>query len=274
MLQAAGERGAPLELQAAKSRVLHTEPAAGAVGLAAAAGRLQRLPGQPVLHLRHTNPHVSAILQVLLSSSSWREGRKEGSYRICSSRLGLVTWCDMTSITSAHPACHSRKPENQVVAKHMLRRERDDPMMEEARFSDCFEWWGHAASVGVTSACCGQGHADKAPATRGWVARRGGGAQPSAEGALAGVSSFAYQGTNSHVVLGGPCAAPARLSRPGHLWQRRRYWFQVRAPGMPLPHGYGARTVTLACQHVREGFLQHCARFLLLGAAWLGLLGS
>ena len=65
VLQAGGEQGTPLELQAAKSRLLHTEPAAGAVGLAAAAGRLQGMPGgQAMLHLRHVNPHVSAIFQV------------------------------------------------------------------------------------------------------------------------------------------------------------------------------------------------------------------
>ena len=109
----------------------------------------------------------------------------------------------------------------------------------------------HSASE-VHLCALGQSHVDKAPATRGWAARRAGGAQPSAEGALAGVSSFAYQGTNSHAVMTGPCAAPARLARPGQLWQRRRYWFQVGALGTALPHEHGAHDLHhLHAQHYR-----------------------
>ena len=59
VLQAQGER--PLELQAAKSRVLHTEPAAGAVGLANLVLRLRQTGRHETLHLRHVNPHVSSI---------------------------------------------------------------------------------------------------------------------------------------------------------------------------------------------------------------------
>ena len=52
--------------QAAKARLLHTEPAAGAVGLAMMLRRLQQQPGHVALHLRHINPHVSSIFQVAL----------------------------------------------------------------------------------------------------------------------------------------------------------------------------------------------------------------
>lgn len=57
--------GLPLELQAAKSRVLHAESAAGAVGLLALAQRLQS-SSQPgiMLQLRKLNPYVSSAFQV------------------------------------------------------------------------------------------------------------------------------------------------------------------------------------------------------------------
>ncbi len=65
MLQVSREEArAPLELQAAKSRLLHTEPAAGALGLALLAARLQGMPSHHTLHLRSVNPHVAAIFQV------------------------------------------------------------------------------------------------------------------------------------------------------------------------------------------------------------------
>ena len=53
--------GRPLELQAAKSRVLHTEPAAGAVGLANLVLRLRKEGAHETLHLRIINPHVGSI---------------------------------------------------------------------------------------------------------------------------------------------------------------------------------------------------------------------
>lgn len=65
VLQSAGaEGGAPLELQAAKSRLLHLEPAAGSAGLAMLLARLQQAPSHETLHLRAINPHVAAIFQV------------------------------------------------------------------------------------------------------------------------------------------------------------------------------------------------------------------
>lgn len=66
VLQVSGEEAGqqPLELQAAKSRLLHTEPAAGALGLAMLAARLQGFASHQFLHLRSVNPHVAAIFQV------------------------------------------------------------------------------------------------------------------------------------------------------------------------------------------------------------------
>lgn len=60
------DAAAPLELQAAKSRLLHTEPSAGALGLAMLSARLQHMPGHIMPHLRTVNPHVAAIFQVSL----------------------------------------------------------------------------------------------------------------------------------------------------------------------------------------------------------------
>ena len=65
----------PFALQAAKSRVLHTEPAAGAVGLAAMAAQLSQMPSPAMLHLRHVNPHVAAIFQVC-----WIDGHSPSAY--------------------------------------------------------------------------------------------------------------------------------------------------------------------------------------------------
>lgn len=53
--------GRPLDLQAVKSRLLHTEPAAGAVGLAMLVKRLQLKGAHHNLHLRTINPHVESI---------------------------------------------------------------------------------------------------------------------------------------------------------------------------------------------------------------------
>ncbi|PSC67706.1 polyketide synthase [Micractinium conductrix] len=60
MLQASGR--APLELHAAKSRLLHAEPAAGAVGLAQLVLRLGQMGRHHNLHLHAINPHVASPL--------------------------------------------------------------------------------------------------------------------------------------------------------------------------------------------------------------------
>jgi hypothetical protein len=43
----------------------------------------------------------------------------------------------------------------------------------------------------------------------------------------AGISSFAYQGTNSHVVAGAP-VEPAVPQQQAMMWQCARFWYQVR----------------------------------------------
>ncbi|KAL4433580.1 hypothetical protein ABPG75_000021, partial [Micractinium tetrahymenae] len=139
----------PLELQAAKSRVLHTEPAAGAVGVAQLALRLGQAGRHDILHLRVLNPHVASVIE------------------------------------------------------------------------------GHAS----TTAC-----RQDAPA----VYRA-----PELHGS---VSSFAFQGTNAHAVLGLPGLAVIRTPR-AEPWQRNRLWYQ--APPHPLlQHFKGlSRPPTSAAPH-------------------------
>lgn len=55
----------PLETQAAKSRLLHTEPAAGALGLACLVMRLGQATSHILPHLRTLNPHVAGLAQGL-----------------------------------------------------------------------------------------------------------------------------------------------------------------------------------------------------------------
>lgn len=64
--------GKPLELQAAKSRVLHTEPAAGAVGLANLVLRLRKVGVHETLHLRNINPHVGNIFNSQTGKKDFR----------------------------------------------------------------------------------------------------------------------------------------------------------------------------------------------------------
>ena len=64
---------------------------------------------------------------------------------------------------------------------------------------------------------------------RGLLARRGAGAPLQIMRAAAGVSAFAYQGTNAHAVLGGPEPGVRALAASAELpWRRRRFWFQAR----------------------------------------------
>lgn len=86
---------------------------------------------------------------------------------------------------------------------------------------------------------CLQGSASKCT-NRGWLARREATALASpnaSEDAIAGgVSSFAYQGTNSHVVLGGMCRHPARVEQPQRHWQHRKFWFQACTSHSAMRH--------------------------------------
>jgi hypothetical protein len=80
----AGSAGAkarrPLELQAAKCALLHGEPAAGALGLAAAAARLRQAGGPAMLHLRALNANLAPVFQVRRGL-----GVRDG---VCSRRAG------------------------------------------------------------------------------------------------------------------------------------------------------------------------------------------
>lgn len=67
-----GPDGEPLSMQAAKSRLLHTEPAAGAVGLASLVLRLGQQGRHEALHVRTLNPYVSSIFQTQRSAGSSR----------------------------------------------------------------------------------------------------------------------------------------------------------------------------------------------------------
>lgn len=107
--------------QAAKARLLHTEPAAGAVGLAMLLRRLHQQPGHVALHLRHLNPHVASICQVggLYSLSvmglCFAKGTAIGAFRSRTS-VGIwlvhqVLWCVNGCLrprTGAHPDVHGR----------------------------------------------------------------------------------------------------------------------------------------------------------------------
>ena len=71
----------PLSLQAIKSQLLHSEPAAGAVGLASMARRLRQDDCQRMLHLRTINPHVIGLFQnhaLRTETRGWHLQRQEG----------------------------------------------------------------------------------------------------------------------------------------------------------------------------------------------------
>jgi acyl transferase domain-containing protein len=71
--------GRPLELQAVKSRLLHTEPAAGAVGLAMLVKRLELKGVHHNLHLRTINPHVVSVFTAYgekKNSKTWAAARQ------------------------------------------------------------------------------------------------------------------------------------------------------------------------------------------------------
>ena len=101
-------------------------------------------------------------------------------------------------------------------------------------------------------------HASKSGGARSWLAHRQDGPPVQAPGQLCGsVSSFAYQGTNSHAVLGPVAAVP--LAQPqGWQWQRARLWYVATAHPLLLrflrPARAVAREVQVQCS-LRSGAL-------------------
>lgn len=69
----------PLELAAAKSSVAHTEPAAGAVGLASAVARLRQTAATTFLHLRGLNPYVQSIAASVKGRHGWLARREQAA---------------------------------------------------------------------------------------------------------------------------------------------------------------------------------------------------
>lgn len=69
----------PLELAAAKSSVAHTEPAAGAVGLASAVARLRQTAATTFLHLRGLNPYVQSIAASVKGRRGWLARREQAA---------------------------------------------------------------------------------------------------------------------------------------------------------------------------------------------------
>ena len=90
----------PLSLVASKSSAGHCEPAAGMVGLAAAAASLQHLKAVPVLHLRALNPHVESALESRRTAGAGANSRVSGVAAAC-------TWrsTSMLSITQKLRPC-------------------------------------------------------------------------------------------------------------------------------------------------------------------------
>ena len=65
-------------------------------------------------------------------------------------------------------------------------------------------------------------------AKRRWFVRRQESAIPSSDEPVAGVSSFAYQGTNAHIIaaLTGQ-QQPAIMAPRSRNWRNQRFWYQV-----------------------------------------------
>lgn len=173
-------------MQAAKARLLHSEPAAGAVGLAMVLQRLQQRGFHVALHLRSLNPHVASIFQVRLYSAwGWKQ-------------LGLL-W--MMHVRCVHAA---------VMA--------------------CTPWpaFGGLSVPKRYLLTCVLLLQSQQAGRRGCMARR----QPSvllgAAEPLAGVSSFAYQGTNAHVIAGSIGSTSDIWAPRSQLWHQQRFWYQVR----------------------------------------------
>lgn len=134
-----GKAAVPLRFTGAKSRLGHSEPVAGTVGIIQAAAQLSHHKSNAIMHLRQLNPLASTLLASQLGSG----GRK---YRF-------------------------------------LPRQ------------DC------AGQLGIEGSM----------------------RQPAG-----GVSAFAFQGTNAHVILAAPGIDGASMAKPSGPWQQQRYWLAPR----------------------------------------------
>lgn len=91
---------------------------------------------------------------------------------------------------------------------------------------------GHALTDGVAGS--GGQAAKRTEGDRRWMVRRAVGALPFVFGRKGGVSSFAYQGTNAHVVLGQGQQLREPRALPPLVWLRQRYWYQVSRRNPPM----------------------------------------
>lgn len=135
----------------------------------------------------------------------------------------------------------------------------------ELLWSCCWQETSHAKPSSVLSACCGSLFAADhpppctftttavnpyiAPALQQgkWSLPRQLGGQPlAAEGpAISGISSFAFQGTNAHVLLAAAPAGRAILRPAAGLWQRSSYW--LLAPQFDLVRAVRAGGQLVVC---------------------------
>ena len=85
-----------------------------------------------------------------------------------------------------------------------------------------------------------QGYAAKGSA-REWLVRRSASTLPSSKQTKGGVSSFAYQGTNSHATIGALKHIQANLYHSQMTWERQKFWFQVHNPSSDVLGPFCAR---------------------------------
>lgn len=155
----------PLKLQAAKSHLLHTEPAAGAVGLTHLVQQLQHQGSHTILHLCHINPYVASNFESHAAKSgvraSWSVQRHAGSVP------HMYVLCQSAVLLNASSTC-------MFVCSPILYYYRKSTL--------------HGS-----------------------------------------VSSFAYQGTNSHAVITVTRLATQHDAslHPASHWESSRFWYQV-----------------------------------------------
>ena len=103
-----------LGTQAAKNRLAHTEPAAGAVGLAAAAARLGRADiSARFLHLRALNPYVASIAEGFSRQRGWVARRQPGALPGSPDLR-----CGPFSPHASATCCHVRQYDSHLLSNH------------------------------------------------------------------------------------------------------------------------------------------------------------